>query len=130
MFPSLLIQPEITFTSYWVVYLVLTFGFFLRQFKKILVVLSALLILFVPFSAKSMMGAPGRCGSSCMASWGNTSYPSVYYGNYSFNPYSFYVDPYAYYRMLSPWYGASLYQTPYGRAVQSIVEPKVEAEKK
>ncbi len=126
MFPSLLIQPEIAVSSYWVVYLVLTFCFLLRQFKQILVVVSILLILFLPFTAKAMMGGPGRCGTSCMSIWGNTVYPSVYYGNYSYNAYSFYSDPYAYFRVLSPWYGASLYQSPYGRAIQSIEEPKAE----
>lgn len=130
MFPSLLIQPEVTMASYWVVYLVLTFGFLLRQFKNIMLVVAALIILVMPLSAKAFMGGPGVCGTSCMSMWGRTSYPSVYYGNYSVNPYSFYVDPYAYYRMLSPWYSTGLYQPSYNRTVQSLDDPKAKTEEK
>ena len=130
MFPALLVQPETAFSSYWIVYVVLTFGFLLKHFRKILIMLFVFLILGLPIPVRAFMGGAGRCGSSCVAMWGNTTYPSVYYGNYSFNPYSFYADSVSYYRMLSPWYLGNLNQYPINRSVQSVEDPKVLEQKK
>lgn len=119
MFPALLIQPEVSLASFWVFYIVLSFGALLKNFKKLLSLLSFVFILLTPYSANAAMYVPGKCGSWCFQTWGTPTYPSVYYGNYSINPYAFYNDPFAYYRMLTPWYGAGPF--PNGsRSIQSI----------
>ena len=106
MFPSLLVQPEMTFASYWVAYLILTFGFLLQQYKKILSATLLLFALTLATPTEAMMWRPsGQCGSSCYSMWGQPSYPSLYFGNYNLNPYSFYSDPYSYFSMIQPWYG-------------------------
>jgi hypothetical protein len=122
MFPSVLVEPQLPFVSYALVSFGLIFGFYLRAFKRGLTMIAIGGILFLPQATFSMMGGPGVCGTSCMMMWGRPSYPSVYYGNFNVNPWSFYASPISYYRMLPSW--SMAYSGPYARTIQSVDVPK------
>jgi hypothetical protein len=111
MFPSLLVQPEVTAISPYVAYLILSFGFLLARFKKIVACVFLAAILIAP-SASAFMYIPGGCGTMCMAQQQQWGPPMFFPGAYMYPPlmppWMFYGNPTSMYQMMPPWY----YGTP------------------
>lgn len=107
MFPSLLVQPEVTAFSPFLAYFILSFGFLIARLKKVLVLAFLAAILISP-AASAFMAIPGGCGTMCMAQQQQWGMPMFYPGAYMYPqltpPWMFYGNPTSFYQMMPPWY--------------------------
>ncbi len=111
MFPSLLVQPEVTLLSPYVAYVILSFGVVIARFKKMVAAVALFAIILASPQAKAFM-AVGGCGTYCINQqqyWGPPMFfPGAYMYPTLMPPWMFYGNPASIYSMYPPWY----YGTP------------------
>ena len=116
MFPSLLVQPEVSALSPFVAYFILSIGFLIARAKKILMLTLLALLLAAP-SAKAYVAIDSACRTTCFNQIGWWGQPMFYPGAYLYPalvpPWMYYSSPTSYYSMYPPWY--SYYGNPYLR---------------